>query len=128
MKNRRKNGDYYWVRAKMMVDGKPRSYMSCASPTDATGGMPAEADDPWREARGQQLLAACRTRPGCATSQAAAFSLTQRWRCWCVPPLPVGLGRARTLAAQAVALLGLSAFLLWRFQAVLPGRWWTPSV
>jgi aerotaxis receptor len=31
VKNRRKNGDYYWVRANvtpMMVNGKPRSYMS----------------------------------------------------------------------------------------------------
>ncbi len=134
VKNRRKNGDYYWVRANvtpMMVDGKPSGYMSVrVKPTRAEV---AAAEALYRQihaergqGRGSVLLHAGRVRrPGWRNQlgKCGRVGLTQRLALLLLPLLAAALAPpllgwtgAGVLAGQALALLGFAALLLWRFQ------------
>jgi len=137
VKNRRKNGDFYWVRANvtpMMVDGKPRSYMSVRVKPTRDEVRAAEAlyaqirEERERGVSSFWLHAGRVRRPGLRNQlgKLQRFSLTQRLVALMVPILATALAPGlmgwagpEALAAQAVVLLALSAFLLWRFQSVV---------
>jgi len=137
VKNRRKNGDFYWVRANvtpMMVDGKPRSYMSVrVKPTReevrAAEALYAQIRQERESGVSTFWLHAGRVRrPGWRNTlgKLQRFSLTQRLVALLVPLLAaallpglMGWSGPEVLAGQAVVLLALSAFLLWRFQRVV---------
>jgi len=133
VKNRRKNGDHYWVRAHVspiVVDGKPQGYMSVR--TKPERGEIALAEQLYariareREAgRPSFVLHAGRVRmtgwrDWLGKLQRASF--TQRLGAMLAPLLAVallpGLGGAMPpgeLALQALLLLGGAGLILWRF-------------
>ena len=137
VKNRRKNGDFYWVRANvtpMMVDGKPRSYMSVRCKPTREEVRAAEAlyaqirTERERGASTFWLHAGRVRRPGWRNQWAKLqrFSLTARLVVLLLPILAaalapglLGWSGAGVLAGQAAVLVVLSALLLWRFQQVV---------
>ncbi|MHA7600321.1 methyl-accepting chemotaxis protein [Alicycliphilus sp. T452] len=133
VKNRRKNGDYYWVRANVtpiMVDGKPQGYMSVREkPTrEAVRAAEAlyarirserEAGSPTFVLHGGQVRP-LGWRNQLGKLQRAGFTL--RLAAMLVPLLAVALapallgwGGAQAAAVQAVLLLAMAGGILWRF-------------
>ena len=137
VKNRRKNGDHYWVRANVtpiMEGGKPRGYMSvrtkpsaqeCAAAEELYAQMRAEA------AAGRaslQLQAGVLQRTGWRgmVQRVAQLTLMQRMALMllcmalvALVPDALGMqGKAAALVRGALVLLG-GAVVLWRFQAVV---------
>ena len=137
VKNRRKNGDFYWVRAHvtpMMVDGKPRGYMSVRVKPARDEVRDAEAlyaqihEERERGASSFWLHAGRVRRPGWRNSMGKLqrFGLTQRLVALLLPivvaalaPGLMGWAGPGVLVGQAVVLLALSAFMLWRFQCTV---------
>ena len=137
VKNRRKNGDHYWVRANVtpiMEGGKPRGYMSvrtkpsaqeCAAAEELYAQMRAEA------AAGRaslQLQAGVLQRTGWRgmLHRVAQLTLMQRMALMllcmalvALVPDALGMeGKAAVLVRGALLVLG-GAVVLWRFQAVV---------
>ncbi|MGP1628960.1 MAG: methyl-accepting chemotaxis protein [Giesbergeria sp.] len=130
VKNRRKNGDFYWVRANitpMMVDGKPRGYMSVRVKPTREEVKAAEAlyakirEESERGASSFYLHAGRVRRPGWRNQlgKLQRFSLTQRFLALLVPlvatalaPGLLGWSGMETVAGQAVLLLVLAGLLL----------------
>ncbi|EER58141.1 methyl-accepting chemotaxis sensory transducer with Pas/Pac sensor [Acidovorax delafieldii 2AN] len=133
VKNRRKNGDFYWVRANvtpLIVNGKPQGYMSVREKPSAQEVRAAEALyaklHREREAGARTfILHAGRVRPTgwrnwIGMLQRASF--TQRLAAMLLPVLVVALvpalagwAGAAVVAAQAALLLVLSGLILWCF-------------
>ena len=133
VKNRRKNGDFYWVRARVtpiMENGKPRGYMSVRSKPSRDEVRSAEALyerlKQQRESGKQRFyLHAGRVRFKGLRNQIQRLdraSFTQRLMAmllplWAAALLPTAMGWAgpQVLALQALAVVLLSCFMLWRF-------------
>ena len=132
VKNRRKNGDFYWVRANvtpMMVDGKPRGYMSVRVKPTREEVRAAEAlykqihEERERGASSFYLHAGRVRRPGWrnALGKLQRFNPTHRLfglllLLLAVALLPGFLGWTTTMelvAVQTVALVALAALTLW---------------
>ena len=133
VKNRRKNGDHYWVRANVtpiMENGKPRGYMSVRSRPEAAAVRDAEAlyaRMRAEEAAGQATL---RLRGG-EVRQLGWRGLSNQWHdlgltarmalmlavIAMLTLLPDLLGWSGPLAwgARALVLALGSAWVLWRF-------------
>ena len=132
VKNRRKNGDHYWVRANVtpvLVDGKPQGYMSVRSKPTREEVVAAQAlyekIRQEREAGVKSfILHSGRVRPTGWRNWVGRLqraSLTERLAAMMLPLLLVALAPAlmgwtgpQVVAAQAVLLLGLAAWALWR--------------
>ena len=132
VKNRRKNGDHYWVRANVtpfLVDGKPQGYMSVRSkPTREEVSAAQALYEKLRQEReaGVQsfILHSGRVRPTGWRNWIGRLqraSLTERLAAMMLPLLLVALAPAlmgwtgpQVVAVQAVLLLGLAAWALWR--------------
>ena len=132
VKNRRKNGDFYWVRARVtpiMENGKPRGYMSVRSKPTREEVVAAQAlyekIRQEREAGVKSfILHSGRVRPTGWRNWVGRLqraSLTERLAAMMLPLLLVALAPAlmgwtgpQVVAAQAVLLLGLAAWALWR--------------
>ena len=133
VKNRRKNGDHYWVRANvtpLVVNGKPQGYMSVrAKPTReevrAAEALYAKIRQE-REAGEQSfILHAGRVRftgwrDWIGKLQRATF--TQRLAVMMLPLLAVALAPAlmgwsgaQVAALQAALMLSVGGVILWRF-------------
>ena len=137
VKNRRKDGDFYWVRANVtpiMVDGKPRGYMSVR--IKPTRDEVAAAEALYKQIHAERaaekpsfyLHAGRVRRPGLRNQlgKLQRVSLTQRLALLLLPLLVVGLAPSllgwhepEVLAAQALLLLAFAALMLWRFQLVV---------
>ena len=133
VKNRRKNGDFYWVRAHVtpiMENGKPRGYMSVRSkPSRAeikeTEALYARIKHERETGKHSFRLHAGRVRSMGWRNQIERLrrlSFTQRLMVmllplWLVALLPQTLGwtGADELALQALALVALSLWMVWRF-------------
>ena len=133
VKNRRKNGDYYWVRANVtpiVVNGKPRGYMSVrAKPTREEVRAAEALYDRIRQEReagvSSFVLHAGRVRhigwrDWVGKLQRASF--TQRLALMMLPLLAVALAPALlgwrgadVAAVQAVLMVAWAALILWRF-------------
>ena len=132
VKNRRKNGDHYWVRANVtpvLVDSKPQGYMSVRSKPTREEVVAAQAlyekIRQEREAGVKSfILHSGRVRPTGWRNWVGRLqraSLTERLAAMMLPLLLVALAPAlmgwtgpQVVAAQAVLLLGLAAWALWR--------------
>ncbi|HNZ90023.1 MAG TPA: methyl-accepting chemotaxis protein [Acidovorax sp.] len=132
VKNRRKNGDHYWVRANVtpvLVDGKPQGYMSVRSKPTREEVVAAQAlyekIRQEREAGVKSfILHSGRVRPTGWRNWVGRLqraSLTERLAAMMLPLLLVALAPAlmgwtgpQVVAAQAVLVLGLAAWALWR--------------
>ena len=137
VKNRRKNGDFYWVRANItpiMVDGKPRGYMSVRAKPSRSEVAAAEAlyrqIDAERAAGSPsfQLHAGRVRRPGLRNQleKLQRVTLTQRLALLLLPlvaaallPGLLGWQGALALGVQALLLLLGCALVLWRFQVAV---------
>jgi aerotaxis receptor len=133
VKNRRKNGDFYWVRAyvtPLMHGGKPQGYMSVrAKPTRdevvAAEALYAQLAAERDRARPRLVLHAGHVRHMGWRNQVEKLrrtSFTQRLAGMLLPiwlvalaPLVLGWSGMAALALQAALLLGFSGWLLWRF-------------
>ncbi|MBY0454976.1 MAG: PAS domain S-box protein [Burkholderiaceae bacterium] len=134
VKNRRKNGDFYWVRAHVtpILEGrKPKGHMSVrVKPTReevrAAEALYARIVAEKQSGQHSFYLHAGRVRPTgwrdyLGRLQRATF--TQRLAAmmvplWAVALVPQALGWAMSpleLAGQAAAVLGVSGLILWRF-------------
>ena len=132
VKNRRKNGDHYWVRANVtpvLVDGKPQGYMSVRSKPTREEVVAAQAlYEKIRQEREAVvksfILHSGRVRPTGWRNWVGRLqraSLTERLAAMMLPLLLVALAPAlmgwtgpQVVAAQAVLVLGLAAWALWR--------------
>ncbi|MCB1978002.1 MAG: PAS domain-containing protein, partial [Burkholderiaceae bacterium] len=131
VKNRRKNGDFYWVRANvtpMMVDGKPRGYMSVRCKPTREEVRAAEAlykkiaEERERGASSFYLHAGRVRRPGWRNwlGKLNRLSLTHRLSAFVLAILVVALlpgllgwSGGDVWMAQAALLLLLSGASLW---------------
>ena len=133
VKNRRKNGDYYWVRANVtpiMVDGKPQGYMSvrekpAREEVRAAEALYARIRSERESGRPTFVLHGGQVRPlgwrnQLGKLQRAGFTL--RLAALLVPLLAVALapallgwGGMQAAAVQAVLLLAMAAGILWCF-------------
>ena len=131
VKNRRKNGDFYWVRANvtpMMVDGKPRAYMSVrVKPTReevrAAEGLYKQINEERERGASSFYLHAGRVRRPGWRNQLAKLqraSLTQRMVVLLLPLLVaalapgwIGWAGPEVLVGQAAVVLGFAALTLW---------------
>jgi len=108
VKNRRKDGDHYWVRAHATVlrsDGRVRGYMSVR--TRAEPAEAHQAETLYRRLR-QGQLQGWRFRQGLLVRSGALRHLSA-WRWLSLRArLGLGLGGAAALAALPAGLLGLS--------------------
>lgn len=140
VKNRRKNGDHYWVRANVtpiMEAGHPRGYMSVRTKPSAQEAAAAEALYAQMRAEAASGRARIRLEAGALRSvgwrgvvqRLGQLPLTQRmaWMLlWLVllamvPDLLGMQGTAATVARVGLLLLAAGA-VLWRFQvAVVQG-------
>ncbi len=133
VKNRRKNGDHYWVRANVtpiVINGKPQGYMSVrAKPTreevHAAEALYAKLREEREAGAKSFILHAGRVRHTgwrnwIGMLQRASF--TQRLTVMLLPmmavalvPTLMGWSGPQVAALQAALMLGLGAWLLWRF-------------
>ena len=133
VKNRRKNGDHYWVRANVtpiVINGKPQGYMSVrAKPTReevrAAEALYAKIRQEREAGEKSFILHAGRVRPTgwrnwIGMLQRATF--TQRLAAMMLPlgavalaPALLGWSGPQVAALQAVLMLALSGLILWRF-------------
>ncbi len=133
VKNRRKNGDYYWVRANVtpiMVDGKPQGYMSvrekpAREEVRAAEALYARIRSERESGRPTFVLHGGQIRPlgwrnQLGKLQRAGFTL--RLAALLVPLLAVALapallgrGGMQAAAVQAVLLLAMAGGILWCF-------------
>ena len=133
VKNRRKNGDFYWVRANItpiMAGGKPQGYMSVREkPTRAeiagAEALYARLHAEREAGRPSFVLHAGRVRPAGwrnALGKLRRADFTQRLAVMMVPLLaaaaaPAWLGwhGPQVAGAQSLALLAGTLLILWRF-------------
>ena len=133
VKNRRENGDFYWVRAHVtpiMENGKPKGYMSVRAKPSRDEVREAEVlyerlKQQRESGKERFYLHAGRVRQKGLRNQIQRLdraSFTQRLLfmmlpLWAAALLPQAMGWAGTevLALQALAVLLLSWFILWRF-------------
>jgi len=131
VKNRRKNGDFYWVRANvtpMVLDGKPRGYMSVRVKPTREEVRAAEAlyqqihEERGRGAPSFYLHAGRVRRPGWrnALGKLQRFNLTHRLFGLLLPLLAVALApgvlgwrEGNVFMVQATVLVALTALTLW---------------
>ncbi|MDD2711874.1 MAG: methyl-accepting chemotaxis protein [Simplicispira sp.] len=133
VKNRRKNGDFYWVRAHVtpiMENGKPKGYMSVRAKPSRNDIRDAEAL--YERIRRQRESGKRRFHLHAGRVRSTGWrnyierlqraSFTQRLLAmllplWIVALLPQAMGWAggEVLALQALAMLVLSCWMLWRF-------------
>ena len=118
VKNRRKNGDHYWVRANatpVARDGKPVGYMSVR--TKPTREEIAEAEALYRDLRegkaGRRIHKGLAIRTGWLAWGSVLRTLPVRWRIRCAlfAPLPVLLGGAFALGLAGSALAAFAGGL-----------------
>jgi len=139
VKNRRKNGDYYWVRANvtpLVVNGKPLGYMSVREKPSREEVRAAEAlyakIRQEREAGAPSfVLHAGRVRPTGwrnVVGMLRRASFTQRLAVMMLPLVPVavapalmGWTGASVALGQAVLMLVLAGLILWRFNRRITG-------
>jgi aerotaxis receptor len=132
VKNRRQNGDHYWVRASvtpLVEDGKPKGYMSVrAKPTRAEVAAAEQLYERLRREReaGRPTirLHAGRVRPVGWRDWLGRWqraSITQRMAGLLgllvlagVAPGAMGWAGPAVLAGQALVLVSLAAFIIWR--------------
>ena len=133
VKNRRKNGDCYWVRANVapiVVDGKPQGYMSvrekpARAEIEAAEALYARIRAERESGRASFVLHAGRVRPTGWRDWLGRLrraSFTQRLAAMLAPLLLVAIAPAlagwsgpRVAALQAGGLLLWALLLLWRF-------------
>ncbi|GAB2728187.1 PAS domain-containing methyl-accepting chemotaxis protein [Melaminivora jejuensis] len=133
IKNRRKNGDHYWVRANVtpiVVDGKPQGYMSVREKpsreeVQAAEAMYARLRQEIESGRRSFILHAGHVRhTGWRDwlERLRRASFTQRLAAMLVPLLGVALAPAllgwtglEVALGQALVLLAMCAWILWRF-------------
>ena len=134
VKNRRKDGGFYWVRAHvtpLMENGKPKGYMSVRvkpSPEEVREAQALHERVRQERDAGRHTfyLHGGRVRPTGWRDRVGRLqraSFTERLTAmlvplWVVALLPQALGWTDShtaLALQAALVLGISAFILWRF-------------
>ena len=133
VKNRRKNGDFYWVRAHVtpiIENDKPRGYMSVRSKPSREDVRAAEALYERIKRQRESGKHSFRLHSGRVRStgwrnqveRLRRASFTQRLIAmllplWAVALLPPALGwtGSQVLVLQALALVVLSFWLVWRF-------------
>ena len=135
VKNRRKNGDHYWVRAHVtpiVADGKPQGYMSVRvkpsrAEVEQAEQLYARIAREREAGRPSFVLHAGRVRPlgwRDALGKLQRASFTQRLAAMLLPLLALALALAPALLGglspqgwlmQALALAALAAFIVWRF-------------
>lgn len=137
VKNRRKNGDHYWVRANVtpiMEGGKPRGYMSVRTKPAAAESAAAEALYAQMRAQAESGRSGFTLESGAVRyrglkglwQRASQLPLLQRMAIWLfmlavlvlVPDL-LGLQGGNAMAARVVLLVLGAGCVLWRFQSTV---------
>ncbi len=133
VKNRRKNGDFYWVRANVtpvIVDGKPQGYLSVREKPTRAEVQAAQAL--YARMREEEQAGRVRVQLRAGQVRRAGWrgywqrlqqaSLTQRLAALLAPVVAVALAPAAlgwtgpaVALGQALSLLVVCAWLLWRF-------------
>ena len=134
VKNRRKDGSFYWVRAHvtpLMENGKPKGYMSVR--VKPTREEVREAESLYQRVRQEResgrhtfYLHAGRVRPTgwrdrLGRLQRATFTerlLAMMLPLWAAALVPQAMGWIHgplALLLQAALVMGISAFIVWRF-------------